>query len=98
MILQSHRALQAKPKDSNTVKRSSVVTKVHIHALVLTEPGRRCGRARLCRSAGGEIGHPEALPRTAGGGWAPRGRRGACPWVVPGLVGQEAIPRASQPL
>ena len=65
MILQSHRALQARPKDSNTVKRSSVVTKVHIHALVLTEPGRRCGRARLCRSAGG--GRPDGLGAPARG-------------------------------
>lgn len=43
MILQSHRALQAKPKDSNTVNRSSVVTKVHIHVPFLTGPNPCCG-------------------------------------------------------
>lgn len=67
MILQSHRALQARPKDSNTVKRSSVVTKVHIHALVLTEPGRRCGRP-VCADRRG-AGAPTASGPLPVGPW-----------------------------
>ena len=95
MILQSHRALQARPKDSNTVKRSSVVTKVHIHALVLTEPGRRCGRP-VCADRREAQSPPRGSPRTAGGR-ASRRPRGPCPWARGALAGPAGASRGKRP-